>query len=137
MPRSVCGGWAGLTGLKAGSSPPSTVRRRVSSHSKGPTKAAAVTAMRTLNRPAIWPHSSEPPAAPPISATWYTAMPRARTQFGSAICAASVSELAVEIQAMPSTAIAGSAIHKLGANTATTDIAACTSVPYRTNWSRL
>ena len=64
-------------------------------------------------------------------------MPRARTQLGSATCAASVSELAVEIQAMPSTAMAGSAIHRFGAKTTTTDIAACASVPPSTNWSRL
>ena len=63
-------------------------------------------------------------------------MPRARTQLGRATCAASVSELAVEIQAMPSTTMAGSATQMFGANTTTTDIAACASVPPTTNWSR-
>jgi len=63
-------------------------------------------------------------------------MPRARTQLGSAICAASVSEFAVEIQAMPSTAIAGSASHSVGDSTTSTDIAACTKVPMTTNWLR-
>jgi hypothetical protein len=40
-------------------------------------------------------------------------MPRARTQSGSAACAETVSELATEIQAMPTKAIAGSAIHSV------------------------
>ena len=34
-------GWPGAAGLKSGSAPPSTVSRRVSSHSSGPTTAAA------------------------------------------------------------------------------------------------
>ena len=38
---------------------------------------------------------------------------------------------------MPSSTIAGSAIHRFGAKTTTTDIAACTSVPPSTKWSRL
>ena len=63
-------------------------------------------------------------------------MPRARTQLGKAICAASVSELAVAIQAMPATAIAGTASHSEGENTTATDASACTPVPQRTNWSR-
>ena len=31
---------------------------------------AAITAVRTLASPATWPHTSEPAAAPPISAIW-------------------------------------------------------------------
>ena len=55
---------------------------------------------------------------------------------GSAICAATVSELAVTIQAMPAIAIAGTASHSVGDSTTVTAIAACVSVPSTTNWSR-
>ena len=64
-------------------------------------------------------------------------MPRARTQSGSAICAASVSELAVEIQAMPTTTIAGTASHSVGdEHDGDRRRRRARTVPQRTNWSR-
>ena len=63
-------------------------------------------------------------------------MPRARTQSGSVVCAATVSEFATEIQAMPTTTIAGNATQTSGTSTISVLKAACTSVPKRTNWSR-
>jgi hypothetical protein len=61
-------------------------------------------------------------------------MPRARTQSGIVACAASVSELATEIQAMPATTMAGSATQTSGTVTISAAAAACTSVPATTNW---
>jgi hypothetical protein len=64
-------------------------------------------------------------------------MPRARTQSGMACWAATVSELATEIQAMPMTTIAGTATQTSSTSTISADSAACTSVPMTTNWSRV
>ena len=48
-------------------------------------------------------------------------------------CAASVSELATEIQAMPATTMAGNATQTSGTVTISADAAACTRVPATTN----
>ena len=63
--------------------------------------AEARTVGRTSMPAATWPQAAAPAAAPPISAIWYTAMPRARTQSGSVSCAATVMVLAVRITQAP------------------------------------
>ena len=63
-------------------------------------------------------------------------MPRARTQFGSDICAETESEFATVIQAMPAASIAGTAIQVLRATAITAVAADCTAVPPSTSRSR-
>jgi hypothetical protein len=68
--------------------------------------AATVSATATVVAPATAPHSRLPPAIEPMNAVMKTARPRERTQFGSAICAATWSDESIDIQATPLTAIA-------------------------------
>ena len=63
-------------------------------------------------------------------------MPRARTQAGNAVCAATASELATEIQAMPSTTMPGIANHTSCTATIRQDSSAWPMTPERTNSSR-
>jgi hypothetical protein len=80
-----------------------------------PLAAAISRLVETLLQVETWPHSAAPAALAPMMAIWYIDMPRARTQSGSASWADTLSELAQVIQAMPLSAMAGTATQALGA----------------------
>ena len=107
--NAVTGAFQLCEGVSSSSAPPSTLYPRVSQSTATPVTAATARLVRTSVSAATCPHNAAPAPAPPISATWNVGRPRARTQFGSASCAAIEIELATVSQAMPATTITGTA----------------------------
>ena len=101
-----------------------------------PLTAAITSPVCSVATVATWPHSAAPVALAPMMAIWNIDMPRARTQSGSASCADTLSELALVIQAMPLSSIAGIATYRFGAKAITAIDADCSSMARITSTSR-
>ena len=82
------------------------------------------------------PQANPPAVAPTMPLAMNTAVPRARTQSGSAICAVTLSTLKVAVQARPPANSAGAAIHGWVACDSTAVPTACMMAKSASSWSR-
>src|SRR5579862_5030552 len=83
---------------------------------------------------ATWPQTKAPAVAPTMPLARNTAVPRARTQSGSDICAVMLSVLKVATQAPPPKNRAGAAIQALVACDSVTVAIACITAKVTSNW---